>query len=159
MKRAGILNKGLSEAIASMGHGDKLVVCDAGFPIPEEAWRIDLALIQDVPDLQTVLAVVAKEFITEKVRIAQELKENNPPLYQKLTELFDERNFELVPQALMLSEAPRQAKVIVRTGAFDPFGNVVLISGVDAKVWFSKEGTVVPDYYRSRVEGAEGSPP
>ena len=133
MKRAGILNKGLSEAIASMGHGDTLIVCDAGFPIPEEAWRIDLALIQDVPDLRTVLAVVVEEFIAEKVRIAQELKENNPPLYRNLTELFDERNFELIPQAKMLSEAPRQAKAIVRTGAFDPFGNVALISGVDAK--------------------------
>jgi D-ribose pyranase len=156
VKRAGILNKGLSEAIASMGHGDTLIVCDAGFPIPEEAWRIDLALVQDVPDLRTVLAVVAEEFIAEKVRIAQELKENNPPLYRNLTELFDERNFELIPQAQMLSEAPRQAKAIVRTGAFDPFGNVALISGVDAKTWFSKEGTVVPAYYRSRVEDADG---
>jgi D-ribose pyranose/furanose isomerase RbsD len=139
-----------------MGHGDTLIVCDAGFPIPEEAWRIDLALVQDVPDLRTVLAVVAEEFIAEKVRIAQELKENNPPLYRNLTELFDERNFELIPRAQMLSEAPREAKAIVRTGAFDPFGNVALISGVDAKIWFSKEGTVVPAYYRSRVEDADG---
>ena len=156
MKRAGILNKGLSEAIASMGHGDNLIVCDAGFPIPEDAWRIDLALIQDVPDLQTVLSAIAQEFIAEKVRIAEELKENNPPLYQQLTELFDERDFELVPQVQMLSEAPRHAKAIVRTGAFDPFGNVSLISGVDAKSWFSKEGIVVPDYYRSRIEDTEG---
>jgi D-ribose pyranase len=149
VKRAGILNKGLSEAIASMGHGDNLIVCDAGFPI-------DLALIQDVPDLQTVLSAIAQEFIAEKVRIAEELKENNPPLYQKLTELFDERDFELVPQVQMLFEASRHAKAIVRTGAFDPFGNVSLISGVDAKSWFSKEGTVVPDYYRSRIEDADG---
>jgi D-ribose pyranase len=120
VKRAGILNKGLSEAIASMGHGDNLIVCDAGFPIPEDAWRIDLALIQDVPDLQTVLSAIAQEFIAEKVRIAEELKENNPPLYQQLTELFDERDFELVPQVQMLSEAPRHAKAIVRTGASTP---------------------------------------
>ena len=109
-----------------------------------------------MPDLQTVLSAIAQEFIAEKVRIAEELKENNPPLYQQLTELFDERDFELVPQVQMLSEAPRHAKAIVRTGAFDPFGNVSLISGVDAKSWFSKEGTVVPDYYRSRIEDTEG---
>jgi D-ribose pyranose/furanose isomerase RbsD len=139
-----------------MGHGDTLIVCDAGFPIPEEACRIDLALVQNVPDLQTVLAVVAEGFIAEKVGIAQELKENNPPLYRNLTELFDERNFERILQAQMLSDAPRQANAIVRAGAFDPFGNVALISGVDAKTWFSKEGTVVPAYYRSRVEEADG---
>ena len=34
MKRNGILNLGLNQALAAMGHGDFLIVCDAGFPIP-----------------------------------------------------------------------------------------------------------------------------
>ena len=44
-----ILNAELNHAIASMGHGDFILVCDAGFPIPNDAWRIDLALTKDVP--------------------------------------------------------------------------------------------------------------
>ena len=44
-----------AHAIASMGHGDLMIVCDAGFPIPSSAWRIDLAIVPDVPDLETVL--------------------------------------------------------------------------------------------------------
>ena len=32
---ATILNAELNHAIASMGHGDLMIVCDAGFPIPE----------------------------------------------------------------------------------------------------------------------------
>ena len=49
MKLGRILNKKLNTAIADMGHGDMLVICDAGFPIPSEAQRIDLAIEQDLP--------------------------------------------------------------------------------------------------------------
>ncbi|WP_367219297.1 RbsD/FucU domain-containing protein, partial [Mesorhizobium sp.] len=43
MNRNRLLNAELAHAIASMGHGDLMIVCDAGFPIPSTAWRIDLA--------------------------------------------------------------------------------------------------------------------
>ncbi|MCF7905318.1 MAG: D-ribose pyranase, partial [Candidatus Marinimicrobia bacterium] len=37
MKKVGILHPELSKAIAIMGHTDRLVVCDAGLPIPVHA--------------------------------------------------------------------------------------------------------------------------
>ena len=80
MKRGAILNAELNHAIASMGHGDLMIVCDAGFPIPETVWRIDLALIPDVPDLETVLQAIASDLIAERVGYAAEMAENNPPL-------------------------------------------------------------------------------
>ena len=46
---------------------------------------------------------------------------------------------------------PARAKFIVRTGAFDPWGNVALTSGVDAPVWFQKPGVVTPAYYQERA--------
>jgi simple sugar transport system permease protein/D-ribose pyranase len=49
-----------------------------------------------------------------------------------------------------------KAKVIVRTGAFDPWGNILLYSGVDAPVWFSKPGLKVPEVYQKRVEQMKG---
>lgn len=152
MKRTGVLNKELAEAIASMGHGDMLVVCDAGFPIPESAWRIDLALVKDIPDLETVLSIVAEEFIAEKVTFSEELRENNPLLYDKLKSIFDEGDFESVSYTHMVSEIPKTAKAIVRTGAFDPWGNVALTSGIDVANWFSKEGLIMPENYRHRME-------
>ena len=154
MKRTGVLNKGLAEAIASMGHGDMLVVCDAGFPIPENAWRIDLALIKDVPDLETVLSIVAEEFIAEKITFSEELPENNPLLYDKLKSIFDERDFEPISYTRMVSEIPKTAKAIVRTGAFDPWGNIALTSGIDVANWFSKEDLTTPENYRRRMERA-----
>lgn len=152
MKRSNLLNAELSHAIASMGHGDLMIVCDAGFPIPDDAWRIDLALIPDVPDLETVLTAIAGDFIAERVSYAAEMAENNAPLLAKVQRIFDDSNFEPIPHAQILNEMAAKAKVIVRTGAFDPWGNILLYSGVDAPVWFSKPGLKVPEVYQKRVE-------
>ncbi len=46
-----------------------------------------------------------------------------------------------------------QKRVIVRTGAFDPWGNILLYSGVDVPAWFSKPGVVAPDYYAKKLKG------
>lgn len=152
MKSGKILNAELSYAISSMGHGDLMIVCDAGFPIPNSAWRVDLALVQDVPDLETVLSAIAGEFIAEKVSYAAEMAENNPPLLEKVKRLFPACEYAPILHQQILTEMAPKAKVIVRTGAFDPWGNILLYSGVDAPVWFSKPGLKVPEVYRKRVE-------
>ncbi|HJW84614.1 MAG TPA: RbsD/FucU domain-containing protein, partial [Anaerolineae bacterium] len=36
MKKTPLLNSALSEAIAALGHGDMLVIADAGLPIPPQ---------------------------------------------------------------------------------------------------------------------------
>lgn len=154
MKRGTILNKDLNEAIASMGHGDVMIVCDAGFPIPSGAWRIDLAIKQDLPDLESVLSVIGQDLIAEKVVYATEMAENNPTLLAKVEGLFSDSQLDSVPHSEMITEMPARAKVIVRTGAFDPWGNIALFSGVDVPKWFSAPGVKVPDYYRERMEGS-----
>jgi len=152
MKKDKILNSQLSYAISQMGHTDLMIVCDAGFPIPNEAWRIDLALIQDVPDLETVLSAISDELIVEVVSYASEMAENNPVLLEKIKKIFSDSNHEPIPHNQILEEMATKAKVIVRTGAFDPWGNILLYSGVDAPIWFSKPGLKVPEEYQKRVE-------
>ncbi len=152
MKCGKILNADLSYAIASMGHGDLMIVCDAGFPIPEEVWRIDLSIVQDVPDLETVLTAVSGAFIAEKISYAAEMTENNPPLLEKVKRIFSASEHIPIPHQQILTEMAAKAKVIVRTGAFDPWGNILLYSGVDAPVWFSKPGLNVPPEYVKIVE-------
>lgn len=153
MKRNGILNQPLSSALASLGHGDLLIVCDAGFPIPRDAQRIDLAVAADLPDLRTILSLVQQELITERLIVAREMAEFNPLLDEWLRTRFSGVEFEQVGHEEMLSMVPLRAKAIVRTGAFDPWGNVGLVSGVDVPRWFSREGVVLPDYYRGRMSG------
>lgn len=151
MKRSGILNQQLSSAIASLGHGDLLMVVDAGFPIPRDAERIDLAIVRDVPDLRTVLELVHREVIAERIVIAAEMAQNNAPLEGWLRAEFADAEFDLVPHEEMLTSVPARAKAIVRTGAFDPWGNIALSSGVDVPAWFSREGVIAPDYYASKL--------
>ncbi|MBB1251626.1 D-ribose pyranase [Rhizobium sp. G21] len=151
MNRNKLLNAELSHAIASMGHGDLMIVCDAGFPIPSNAWRIDLALSPDVPDLETVLTPIAANFIAEKVSYAEEVPSYNKPLMDKIKRLFPDAEFEPIQHAKILSEMAAKAKVIVRTGAFDPWGNILLYSGVDVPMFFNREGVIAPDYYAKKL--------
>ncbi|MDN8999686.1 RbsD/FucU domain-containing protein, partial [Staphylococcus aureus] len=49
MKKGVLLNAPLSAVVARLGHGDRVVVCDAGLPIPDGVERIDLAVSPGVP--------------------------------------------------------------------------------------------------------------
>jgi D-ribose pyranase len=153
VNRNKLLNAELSHAIAAMGHGDLMIVCDAGFPIPSSSWRIDLALVPDVPDLATVLTSISENLIVERVSYADTLPEYNAPLLAKVKRLFGDAEFTPVKHEAILGEMAAKAKVIVRTGAFDPWGNILLYSGVDVPAWFSKPGVKMPDYYAKKLRG------
>ena len=156
MKRSGILNAALSQALAEMGHGDGLLVVDAGFPIPRGAWRIDLAIRRDLPDLRTVLDLIAGELIVEDILVAEELRTNNAPLHGWIELRWPAVGIRTTPHAELSTTTASAAKAVVRTGAFEPFGNVLLTSGVDVPQWFNREGVVVPDHYRSRMGLPQG---
>ena len=152
MKRNGILNLGLNQALAAMGHGDLMIVCDAGFPIPAHVNRVDLAIIADVPDLETVLTAISADFIAEKFGYANEMAQNNPRLKEKVDRIFAGAEIVTFPHSEILTALAARAKFIVRSGAFDPWGNILLYSGVDVPKWFTKPGTVVPENYASRMK-------
>ncbi len=153
MKRGKLLNAELNHAIATMGHGDLMIVCDAGFPIPSDAWRIDLSISRDIPDLATVLSAIGDEFIAEKVSYADTLPQYNPVLLETVRKLFSDAEEEAIAHETILGEMAAKAKVIVRTGAYDPWGNILLYSGVDVPLWFDKPGVVAPDYYADKLKG------
>lgn len=156
MKKSRILNKYLNDALADMGHGDILVIGDAGFPIPSDAQRVDLALEADRPGIIEVLDLILSDFIYEKCVVAAEQQSFNPPLFQKVVQCATRCPVETIPHAEFIKCMPAQAKYIVRTGAFEPWGNIALWSGVDAPAWFKKPGTIVPGYYESRTAYKDG---
>jgi simple sugar transport system permease protein/D-ribose pyranase len=152
MKRSAILNAELNHVIGLMGHGDIMIVCDAGFPIPRSAWRVDLAVTKDVPDLATVLGLVAGDLVAERVEYADTLPQHNPALLDTVRRLFPDADHGMIPHATILGEMAAKAKVIVRTGAFDPWGNILLTSGVDVPRWFDKPGVVAPPEYARKLK-------
>jgi len=151
MKRNGILNDRLSGALATLGHTDLIMIVDAGFPIPRDANRIDLAIAENLPDLRTVVDLIGNDIVVEGVVYAEDIDSNNPKLGEWLKGRFDDAEFTTRSHAEMLSELARQAKVIVRTGAFEPWGNIGLSCGVDVPSWFGGDGVIAPDYYASKL--------
>ena len=129
MKKAGILSQPISSLIASMGHTDSLVVCDAGLPIPPESQRIDLALRCGMPPFLEVLEVVLSELEVERAVVASQTKERSPLVYTALEQMLPEGSIELVDHE-ELKRLSGQAKGIVRSGECTPFANVILYSGV-----------------------------
>jgi D-ribose pyranase len=157
MKKSRILNKYLNEAIADMGHTDIIIIADSGFPIPSDAKRVDLAIERDKPGILEILELVMSDLVYEKCIVAEEQKQYNPPLFKKISALCDRCAVETMPHSDIMATMPEKAKYIVRTGAFEPWGNVILYSGVDAPEWFKKPGVSTPDFYASRAEYKEKS--
>lgn len=129
MKRTPLLHAELSDVIARLGHGDLLVIADAGLPIPDGPRRIDLAVTANVPRLRDVLAAVLSEMQVESAVIADELAPASPAVHAELL-----RQLGITPVATLSHEqfkaATRGARAIVRTGEFSPYANVILRAGV-----------------------------
>lgn len=132
MKKTPLLNVALSRLIASLGHGDMVVIGDAGLPVPPGVELIDLALTHGVPDFVSTLKVVLSEMQVESHALAKEIFDKQPTALSTLDQLNDEgslgrRDLLSHEQFKVLS---RQARAIVRTGEFQPYCNIVLVSGV-----------------------------
>lgn len=132
MKKTPLLNVALSRLIASLGHGDMVVIGDAGLPVPQGVELIDLALTHGVPDFISTLKVVLSEMQVESHVLAREILDKQPSALVTLDELnaagaLGRRELLSHDQFKVLS---RQARAIVRTGECQPYCNVVLVAGV-----------------------------
>lgn len=132
VKRQGVINQPLSSALAGLGHGDYFLLCDAGFPIPKDVERIDLALTFGVPTMEQCLKAILTEINIQQVTYAQEMWEYNRQGAEYLDALFQAQKKECVPQN-DLAELARNAKFIVRSGEVACYSNVILeaASGVE----------------------------
>lgn len=132
MKKTPLLNVALSRVIASLGHGDMLVIGDAGLPVPPGVELIDLALTQGIPDFVSTLKVVLSEMQVESHVLAEEILLKQPPALPELEALTAQG--AIGERRLLSHEAfkqlSRQARAIVRTGECQPYSNIVLVAGV-----------------------------
>jgi D-ribose pyranase len=129
VKKIGIINQPISSVIASLGHTDRLVVSDAGLPIPSNVKRIDLALREGTPGIIETLETVLSEMQVESVIIAEEISDHNPQIESGIKEVLGD-----IPIMMMSHEKFKQetqaACAIIRTGEFSPYANIILIAGV-----------------------------
>lgn len=137
MKKHVLLNAPLSHVIATLGHTDQLVICDAGLPIPATPERIDLAVSRGVPRFMDVVQAVTEEMQIEKVILAEEVKLASPALYAELishlTRLSEEQDHQVEIEYVTHEEFKAQthlARAVVRTGECTPYANIIFVSGV-----------------------------
>ncbi|MEU1349778.1 D-ribose pyranase [Streptomyces sp. NPDC005775] len=127
MKRSGILNRHLAGALAELGHGDEVLVCDAGMPIPPGPRVVDLAFRAGVPSFAEVLDGLLDELVVEGATVAEEVRTAAPGtdrlLAARLPGLVYVSHEELKARTV-------RARLVVRTGEATPYANVSLRCGV-----------------------------
>ncbi|WOE81711.1 D-ribose pyranase [Pseudomonas protegens] len=132
MKKTPLLNIALSRLIASLGHGDIVVIGDAGLPVPTGVELIDLALTHGVPDFLGTLKVLLSEMQVESHVLAEEilLKRPQPLLGLDVLNLSGELGVRRLMSHEDFKVLSRQARAVIRTGECQPYCNIALVAGV-----------------------------
>ncbi len=112
-----------------MGHGDMLVIGDAGLPIPPNVRRIDLALTAGVPAFLQTLEVILSELQVEAAIVAKETVAVSPVIFNGI-----QAAIKAIPSSMVSHEdfklLTKQAVAVVRTGECTPYANIILKAGV-----------------------------
>ncbi|MDQ0831098.1 D-ribose pyranase [Streptomyces achromogenes] len=127
MKKAGILNRHLAGSLAELGHGDGVLVCDAGMPIPDGPRVVDLAFRAGIPSFAEVVDGLLDELVVEGATAAEEVREANPAAAGLLADRFPALSYVSHEE---LKELSAGARLVVRTGEARPYANVLLRCGV-----------------------------
>jgi D-ribose pyranase len=134
MKRTPLLNRHLSALIATLGHGDRIVVADAGLPMPAGVPVIDLAVIAGLPRFADVLSAMQTELMVEAVIWADEAPADLTAQLNTGFDLWAKDQGRAIARSTLSHEAFKaasaSARAIIRTGEVTPYANVILVSGV-----------------------------
>ena len=128
-ERTALLQPELAAIVAGLGHGQTLVVMDAGMPIEAGPKRIDLAVRCGVPGFKDVLEAIAAELAVERVVIAREADERGRELRRMLDQTLGDIPITVVSHE-ELKRACASAVAVVRTGECTPYFNAILVAGV-----------------------------
>jgi len=127
VRRHGIWHPRLLQVLTRLGHGDMLVVADAGLPVPRDVEIIDLVWAAEQPAFLPVLRAIVEEAVFESALVAEEL--DDPAVRAAVEGLFAADALRPVSHQ-ELKHLTAGARAVVRTGATTPFANVVLVAGV-----------------------------
>lgn len=127
----GTLNGQLARVISETGHTDRIVVTDAGLPIPTGVERVDLAVRPGLPSFLDLLDAVLDEMQIEGALMSEEIRSESPEMLTAIEERLTARGVSatFVPH-VQFKEATSEARAAVRSGEFTPYANVLLTAGV-----------------------------
>ena len=129
MMRRGILHPELAALLAACGHLDEICVADAGLPIPPEMPRVDLAYAPGRAPFIDVVEVILGEMVFERALVAEEAATRSPEMLARLRGILGAVACESAPHEEFKNRVTR-ARLVVRTGEFTPYANLLLRCGV-----------------------------
>jgi L-fucose mutarotase len=135
-----LLHADLLHALASMGHGDELVIADANFPAAGLARRlIPLAGVSAPDALDAILTVFPLDDFVAQPAFTMEVvgdPEALPEPVHEFAAVFTRHQLGDTDIGHLdrgsFYERARNAFAIVRTGELRPYGNILLVKGVVA---------------------------
>lgn len=127
MRRSGLWHPRLVALVTAMGHGDTLVLADAGLPVPTHVETVDLLWARGNPPMLAVLAVLTTELVVEEATIAEEL--TDAEILAGVGEHLGSVPVKTVGHE-DLKAGCHTARVVVRTGEATPYANIILRAGV-----------------------------
>ncbi|MCP4306781.1 MAG: D-ribose pyranase [bacterium] len=130
MKQNGILHPELLDLIAAAGHGDVIVLADAGLRIPTTTTRLDLAITCGVPTMAQVVEAVKQELVIEAATVATEFEDWNPDVYQDVVSRLPV-DPDSKPHLDLMAEMAGTAFAYVKTGECSAYSSVALVCGVN----------------------------
>jgi L-fucose mutarotase len=133
-----LLHADLLHALASMGHGDELVIADANFPAASLARRlIPLAGVSAPDALDAVLTVLPLDDFVAQPAMTMEVAGDPdavPAPVREFAAVFTRHQLGDTDIGHLDRESfyarARAAFAIVRTGELRPYGNILLVKGV-----------------------------
>ena len=129
MKKSGILNPALLEALAKLGHLDLICIADAGLPIPDSVPRVDLTLVLGVPTISQVLKALSEECVFQNKTYASEALEKNPKFVSEVETLWPNLPTQTLSHEQFKAMISR-CRLVIRTGENTPYANAIMESGV-----------------------------
>lgn len=131
MKKKGILHSELARIVAGMGHGDKLVICDSGYPIPHNRPVADVILTVNIPRIVETLKVILEELQVEGAIVANEMETVSNPMYREITLALKGVPIQKISHEQFKEFTRTETNIsFIRTGEATKFSNLILIAGV-----------------------------
>ena len=129
MKKKGIFNAQLIGELTRVRHQEKIVICDAGLPIPDGRTVVDVSLVEGLPTVEQVFKAVCNEMLLEAVSFPAVFTQLRPEFYGMIKERFVNQKLNVIPNEKWAETAyAPDVKLYIRTGDVLPCSNIILTS-------------------------------
>ncbi len=129
MLQTGILNPAINSLLCRIRHTNTLVIADRGFPFWPQIETIDIALVDDIPQVLDVLRAIRKNFVFAQAFMAEEFLSSNSPVTQAVfAEVLHGVATRYEPHVVLKKRVP-SAIGLIRTADTTQYANLILESG------------------------------